>query len=153
MKAVLYVPRTLGKKKYRTILSRVFQACTRAQGSSFWYKLFNTVSNIHYVVIHPGEDLFLYKVMLLFAIWLCEFSKILFVSMTIVMVCCYLLKLQSTTIFTASISVTLELRRFESMHYLDVWGDRRKRHHKPQDLYLSWMMKLMKVWKLINLHL
>lgn len=150
-----YLLRTLEKKNYRiTHFFKSFQACTWSQGSSFWYKLSDTVLNIRYNVIYPGEDLFLHKVMLLFDIWLCEFSKILYVSMTTIMVCCCLLKLQSTIIFTAvSISMTVELRRFESMYYHDAWGDRRKRHHKPQDLYLSRMMKLMKAWKWINLHL
>lgn len=65
---------------------------------------------------------------LIFAIWLCKFSKILYVSMTTIMVCFCLLKLQSTSTFTAvSIFHDCWTKRFESMHYLDVYGEKRKK--------------------------
>lgn len=74
--------------------------------------------------------------MLLAAKQLCEFSKILNVSMTTVVFCSRLLKLESTSIFTAvSIFMTL-LEGLKACTTLMSEGGK-KRHCKPQDLYLS----------------
>lgn len=62
--------------------------------------------SIHDVAINPGEDLLFYKVMLLVAIQLCKFSKILNASKPTGVFCCCLLKLQTTRIFTALCTFT-----------------------------------------------